>query len=59
MAQLLKAAQLLTNNKNLNPTGSTYLEEFSSVPSIESNLMFRFSIIISLNKASYKSHFII
>ena len=38
MAQLLKAAQLLTNNKNLNPTGRNYLEEFSSVPSIESKL---------------------
>lgn len=38
MAQLLKAAQLLTNNKNLNPTGRNYLEKFSSVPSIESKL---------------------
>ena len=38
MAQLLKAAQLLTSNKNLNPTGKNYLEEFSSVPSIESKL---------------------
>ena len=38
MAQLLKAAQLLTSNKNLNPTGRNYLEEFSSVPSIESKL---------------------
>lgn len=38
MAQLLKAAQLLTNNKNLNPTGRNYLEEFSSVPSIESKM---------------------
>ena len=38
MAQLLKAAQLLTSNRNLNPTGRNYLEEFSSVPSIESKL---------------------
>lgn len=38
MAQLLKAAQLLTSNKNLNPTGRNYLEEFSSVPCIESKL---------------------
>ena len=38
MAQLLKAAQLLTNNKKLNPSGKNYLEEFSSVPSIESTL---------------------
>jgi len=38
MAQLLKAAQLLTNDKKLNPSGKNYLEEFSSVPSIESTL---------------------
>ena len=38
MAQLLKAAQLLTNDKKLNPSGKNYLEEFSSVPSLESTL---------------------
>lgn len=35
MVRLLKAAQLLTNNKKLNPNGIDYLEVFSSVPSIE------------------------
>jgi len=38
MVRLLKAAQLLTDNKKLNPTGINYLEEFSSVPDIEYKL---------------------
>ena len=38
MVRLLKAAQLLTDNKNLNPTGRNYLEEFSSIPDIEYKL---------------------
>lgn len=38
MARLLKASQLLTQNKKLNPTGIDYLEKFSSVPNIEHKL---------------------
>lgn len=38
MARLLKASQLLTQNKNLNPEGLNYLEEFVSIPSIKSML---------------------
>ena len=38
MARLLKAAQLLTDNKKLNPTGRNYLEEFSSIPDIQYKL---------------------
>ena len=38
MARLLKASQLLTRNKDLNPEGLNYLEEFVSIPSIKSIL---------------------
>lgn len=38
MARLLKASQLLTKNKNLNPEGFNYLEEFVSIPSIKAIL---------------------
>ena len=38
MARLLKSAELLTNNKKLNPEGRNYLEEFSKVPDIEHKL---------------------
>lgn len=38
MIRLLKAAKLLTDNRNLNPDGINYLEEFSSVPDIKYTL---------------------
>jgi len=38
MARLLKAAQLLTDNRKLNPSGRNYLEEFSAIPDIEYKL---------------------
>lgn len=38
MVQLLKAAQLLTDNKKLNTTSKNYLEEFSGVADIEYKL---------------------
>lgn len=38
MARLLKSAELLTNNKKLNPEGRNYLEEFSKIPDIEYKL---------------------
>ena len=38
MVQLLKAAELLTHNKNLNPEGIDYLKKFSNVPIIDQKL---------------------
>lgn len=38
MVRLLKAAELLSNNKKLNPEGINYLERFTSVPDIEYKL---------------------
>jgi len=38
MARLLKAADLLTKNKQLNPKGRNYLEEFSKIPNIDNIL---------------------
>ena len=38
MARLLKAAQLLTENRKLNPEGINYLEEFTNIPDIEYKL---------------------
>ena len=38
MVRLLKAAELLSNNKKLNPEGINYLEQFTSVPDIEYKL---------------------
>lgn len=38
MVRLLKAAQLLTDNKTLNPTGRNFLQEFTDLPSINDKL---------------------
>jgi hypothetical protein len=39
MSRLLKAAQLLTQSKKLNPNGKNYLEEFVNVPEIDYKLL--------------------
>lgn len=38
MARLLKSAELLTNNKKINPEGRNYLAEFTAIPDIEYKL---------------------
>lgn len=38
MARLLKAAEKLTNDKQLNPEGRNYLDEFANVPDIDYKL---------------------